>query len=73
MDAELLLSAVLGVPRARLLTLVDVADDAAARFADLVEQRASRVPLQHLTGTAPSASSSSPSAPGCSCPGRRPS
>jgi release factor glutamine methyltransferase len=52
-DAELLMSAVLGVPRARLLTLVDVPGDAATRFADLVEQRASRVPLQHLTGTAP--------------------
>jgi release factor glutamine methyltransferase len=51
-DAELLLSAVLGVPRGRLLTLVDVTDDAAAKFAVLVEQRVSRVPLQHLTGTA---------------------
>jgi release factor glutamine methyltransferase len=52
-DAELLLSAVLGVPRARLLTLVDVPEDAATRFTGLVDQRASRVPLQHLTGTAP--------------------
>ncbi|MCW2574535.1 MAG: prmC [Modestobacter sp.] len=53
MDAELLLAAVLGVPRARLLTLDDVPPEAADRFADLLDQRASRVPLQHLTGTAP--------------------
>jgi release factor glutamine methyltransferase len=52
-DAELLLAAVLAVPRARLLTLDDVPDDAAARFTELLEQRAARVPLQHLTGTAP--------------------
>jgi release factor glutamine methyltransferase len=52
-DAELLLAAVLAVPRARLLTLDDVPSDAAARFAALLDQRASRVPLQHLTGTAP--------------------
>jgi release factor glutamine methyltransferase len=52
-DAELLLAAALSVPRARLLTLDDVPPDAAARFAALLEQRASRVPLQHLTGTAP--------------------
>jgi release factor glutamine methyltransferase len=52
-DAELLLAAVLAVPRARLLTLDDVPPAAAARFAGLLEQRAARVPLQHLTGTAP--------------------
>ncbi|WP_277394624.1 peptide chain release factor N(5)-glutamine methyltransferase [Blastococcus litoris] len=52
-DAELLLAHVLGVPRARLLTLDAVADDDAARFEGLVEQRADRVPLQHLTGRAP--------------------
>ncbi|WP_235003095.1 peptide chain release factor N(5)-glutamine methyltransferase [Blastococcus haudaquaticus] len=52
-DAELLLAHVLGVPRARLLTLDEVADDDAARFGALVEQRADRVPLQHLTGRAP--------------------
>jgi release factor glutamine methyltransferase len=44
---------VLAVPRARLLTLDDVPPDAAGRFAELLEQRAARVPLQHLTGTAP--------------------
>jgi release factor glutamine methyltransferase len=52
-DAELLLAAALAVPRARLLTLDGVPPEAAARFAELLDQRASRVPLQHLTGTAP--------------------
>jgi release factor glutamine methyltransferase len=52
-DAELLLAHVLGTSRTALLTLADVPDDAAARFAALVEQRADRVPLQHLTGRAP--------------------
>lgn len=52
MDAELLLAHVLDVPRGRLLTLDDAAADHAARFDALVEQRADRVPLQHLTGRA---------------------
>jgi release factor glutamine methyltransferase len=52
-DAELLLAAVLAVPRSRLLTLDDVPEDDAARFAGLLAQRADRVPLQHLTGRAP--------------------
>jgi release factor glutamine methyltransferase len=52
-DAELLLAAVLDVPRSRLLTLDDLPDGAAARFAALLDQRADRVPLQHLTGRAP--------------------
>ncbi|WP_436703762.1 peptide chain release factor N(5)-glutamine methyltransferase [Geodermatophilus sp. CPCC 205761] len=52
-DAELLLAHVLGVPRTRLLTLDRVPGDAATRFADLLDQRAGRVPLQHLTGRAP--------------------
>jgi release factor glutamine methyltransferase len=51
-DAELLLAHVLGVPRSALLTLDDLPDDAADRFAGLLEQRADRVPLQHLTGRA---------------------
>ena len=51
-DAELLLAHVLDVPRGRLLTLDDVPDDVAARFAAVVEQRTDRVPLQHLTGRA---------------------
>jgi release factor glutamine methyltransferase len=33
--------------------LDDVPDDAATRFAALLDQRADRVPLQHLTGRAP--------------------
>jgi len=52
-DAELLLASVLGVSRSRLLTLVSVPDDVAVRFGTLVDQRADRVPLQHLTGRAP--------------------
>ena len=52
-DAELLLAHVVGRPRAGLLTLDAVADEDAARFAGLLEQRADRVPLQHLTGRAP--------------------
>jgi len=52
-DAELLLAAVLDVPRAALLTRDDVPAEAAARFTALVDQRADRVPLQHLTGSAP--------------------
>lgn len=52
-DAELLLAHVVGRPRAGLLTLDDVAAEDAARFAGLLDQRADRVPLQHLTGRAP--------------------
>ncbi|MGY1689875.1 peptide chain release factor N(5)-glutamine methyltransferase [Geodermatophilus sp. SYSU D01105] len=52
-DAELLLAHVLGVSRTGLLTLGDVPGDAADRFAGLLDQRAGRVPLQHLTGRAP--------------------
>src|SRR4051794_41827526 len=52
-DAELLLAHALDVPRSRLLTLDQVPDAAAARFGALLEQRADRVPLQHLTGRAP--------------------
>jgi release factor glutamine methyltransferase len=52
-DAELLLASVLGVSRGRLLTLVAVPDDVTVRFSTLVDQRADRVPLQHLTGRAP--------------------
>jgi release factor glutamine methyltransferase len=52
-DAELLLAFVLGSSRTALLTVDEVPDDAAARFAALLDQRADRVPLQHLTGRAP--------------------
>jgi len=52
-DAELLLAHVLGTTRTALLTRDDVRDEDAARFAALLDQRADRVPLQHLTGRAP--------------------
>src|ERR687886_3058823 len=52
-DAELLLAHVLGISRTALLTLGDVPDDDAARYGALLDQRADRVPLQHLTGRAP--------------------
>jgi release factor glutamine methyltransferase len=52
-DAELLLAHVVGRSRAGLVLLDEVPDDAAARFAALLDQRADRVPLQHLTGRAP--------------------
>jgi release factor glutamine methyltransferase len=57
-DAELLLCHVLRVERAevRRRAVLDapvVADDDAAAYAALVERRAAREPLQHLTGTAP--------------------
>jgi release factor glutamine methyltransferase len=51
-DAELLLAHVLGLSRSALLTLGDVGTGDAARFGELVDQRADRVPLQHLTGVA---------------------
>ena len=51
-DAELLLAHVLGSSRGALLTLADVTGDDAGRFAALLDQRADRVPLQHLTGRA---------------------
>jgi release factor glutamine methyltransferase len=49
-DAAALLAHVLGVGRSTLGLVDDVSDDAAARFADLVERRARREPLQHLLG-----------------------
>jgi release factor glutamine methyltransferase len=52
-DAELLLAHAVGTTRAGLVTLDAVPDAAAARFAALLDQRADRVPLQHLTGRAP--------------------
>ena len=51
MDAELLLAHVLGVPRRRLLTAGRRRRRAAARFAELVDRRGRREPLQHLTGS----------------------
>jgi release factor glutamine methyltransferase len=43
---------VLGVSRTALLTRDELPDGAGARFAELLDQRADRVPLQHLTGRA---------------------
>ncbi|WP_309082088.1 peptide chain release factor N(5)-glutamine methyltransferase [Zhihengliuella sp.] len=55
-DAELLAAHVLGVGRGRVgaLRLAGhaLADDDAERLAALVDERAARVPLQHLTGVA---------------------
>jgi release factor glutamine methyltransferase len=51
-DAELLLAHALGVSRTALLTADDLSDAVAARYAVLIEERADRVPLQHLTGRA---------------------
>jgi release factor glutamine methyltransferase len=51
-DAEALAAHVLGLSRASLVLLDRLPAPAAARYAELVEQRAARVPLQHLTGVA---------------------
>jgi release factor glutamine methyltransferase len=51
-DAELLAAHVLGVGRGRLLLIDTVRGDEARRFSALAAQRARRVPLQHLLGTA---------------------
>lgn len=51
-DAELLLAHVLGIPRSRLLS-ARPSDEQRSAFAELIARRAARVPLQHLTGTAP--------------------
>jgi release factor glutamine methyltransferase len=51
-DAEELAAHVLGLSRAKLALLDRLPAATAARYAELVEQRAARVPLQHLTGVA---------------------
>jgi len=51
-DAELLAAHVAGVDRGRL-ALLDPPGDFHSRFHQLVDARSRRVPLQHLTGTAP--------------------
>jgi len=51
-DAEALAASLLGVGRSRLLTTPDLDPDQAERYAALVDERARRVPLQHLTGVA---------------------
>lgn len=52
-DAELLAAFVLGVTRSRLLSIDDLTSSQARRYHELIENRARRVPLQHLTGSAP--------------------
>ncbi len=51
-DAELLAAHVLGVDRGRL-SFTDVPPDFFTRYDQVVGQRARRIPLQHITGTAP--------------------
>jgi release factor glutamine methyltransferase len=52
-DAELLAAHVLGVPRGRLPLVTAFDPPALKRFDELIRQRATRRPLQHLTGSAP--------------------
>ncbi|OUZ11254.1 protein-(glutamine-N5) methyltransferase, release factor-specific [Aeromicrobium sp. PE09-221] len=52
-DAELLMSYVTGVPRALLLVSARLDEVQRRSYLELVEARARRVPLQHLTGSAP--------------------
>jgi release factor glutamine methyltransferase len=51
-DAELLAAHVLEVPRARLFLIDGIREDELRRFTVLVAERARRIPLQHLLGTA---------------------
>ena len=51
-DAELLAAHVTGTDRGRL-ALVEAGSDFGAEYGELIAQRAQRVPLQHLVGTAP--------------------
>lgn len=52
-DAELLAAFVLGTARGRLALAGELTAEELDRFRQLVRDRAARVPLQHLTGTAP--------------------
>ena len=51
-DAELLAGHLLGVSRGRVAALALAGAPAPEGFADLVDRRAARIPLQHLTGVA---------------------
>lgn len=51
-DAELLAGHVLGLPRGRLVLAPGFGPADLTRFRELVDRRATRVPLQHLTGRA---------------------
>src|SRR5450631_3319834 len=52
-DAEALAAFVLGCPRGHLHVVGDMSSGQRTVFSELVTRRAARVPLQHLTGTAP--------------------
>jgi release factor glutamine methyltransferase len=52
-DAEMLLSHVLGVPRGRMFLSDPIDSTDAVRFEALLVRRAARVPVQHLVGEAP--------------------
>lgn len=52
-DAEMLLAFCLGVERSRLLLVGEIAETTAANFRDAIARRATREPLQHVTGEAP--------------------
>jgi release factor glutamine methyltransferase len=52
-DAEALAAHVIGCPRSRLAMAGELSTGQDAVFARLVARRAARVPLQHLTGSAP--------------------
>ncbi len=52
-DAEYLAAHVLGTERMRLALIPLIEPEIADRYRALIEQRAARIPLQHLTGTAP--------------------
>lgn len=51
-DAELLLAHVVGVERPQLISITQISDEQLFEYNNLVERRANRVPLQHLTGVA---------------------
>jgi release factor glutamine methyltransferase len=51
-DAELLAAHVLDVPRSRLMLIDTMLAGERDRFRELVARRATRIPLQHLVGTA---------------------
>ena len=51
-DAELLAAHVLGISRGRLLLIDSLRPTELSRFTELVAERARRIPLQHLLGTA---------------------
>jgi release factor glutamine methyltransferase len=52
-DAELLAAYVLEIDRGKLFLVPDVSAEQERRFRDLISERAERIPLQHITGTAP--------------------